>query len=242
MLAPYVDARTRAVAVADVSFLPGQRNDLDSIAALCHNHGAHLIVDGVQAVGLMNVRLHDRGISMWAASGHKGLLAPHGIGLFYCRRDLIPAMAPAYLARNGVGTGRRRRPFCGQTRRAAAGRCRSIRDRQPQLFRNPCAECRTGPHHGHRHRDDRATCSRAGRVHDGTARATKHCSAWSLGARTPFVDLRVHVPRRRLGRVPGQNGIVVSGRRGAIRVSLGLYNTADEVDQFIAVVDRRLNA
>ena len=36
------------------------------------------------------------------------------------------------------------------------------------------------------------------------------------------------------------NRIIVSGRRGAIRVSLGLYNTREELDQFIAVIDERL--
>ena len=36
------------------------------------------------------------------------------------------------------------------------------------------------------------------------------------------------------------NDIVVSGRRDAIRVSLGLYNTQDELDHFVAIVDRRL--
>ena len=39
-LRPHIDARTRAVAVADVAFHPGQRNDLDSISALCSERGA----------------------------------------------------------------------------------------------------------------------------------------------------------------------------------------------------------
>src|SRR5262249_40543378 len=55
--------------------------------------------------GSMHVRLGGSGIAMWAASAHKGLLAPHGIGLFYCRHDLIASMAPAYLARSGVVPG-----------------------------------------------------------------------------------------------------------------------------------------
>jgi selenocysteine lyase/cysteine desulfurase len=37
-----------------------------------------------------------------------------------------------------------------------------------------------------------------------------------------------------------QNGIILSGRRNAIRVSLGLYNTFEEIDRFIAVLDKRL--
>jgi selenocysteine lyase/cysteine desulfurase len=37
-----------------------------------------------------------------------------------------------------------------------------------------------------------------------------------------------------------ENNIIVSGRRNSIRVSLGLYNTFDEIDRLIAVLDRRL--
>jgi selenocysteine lyase/cysteine desulfurase len=31
----------------------------------------------------------------------------------------------------------------------------------------------------------------------------------------------------------------VSGRRGAIRISLGLYNSLDEIDELVAIIDRR---
>jgi selenocysteine lyase/cysteine desulfurase len=33
--------------------------------------------------------------------------------------------------------------------------------------------------------------------------------------------------------------VVVSGRRGAIRISLGLYNSFDEIDELVAIVDGR---
>jgi selenocysteine lyase/cysteine desulfurase len=37
------------------------------------------------------------------------------------------------------------------------------------------------------------------------------------------------------------NGIIVSDRRGSIRISFGLYNTFEEIDQFIAVLDGRIS-
>ncbi len=242
VLAPYVDARTRAVAVADVSFLPGQRNDLDSIAALCHDHAAHLIVDGVQAAGLMNVRLHDRGISMWAASGHKGLLAPHGIGLFYCRRDLIPAMAPAYLARNGVVPGAADDHFV---------------DKPDAPLRDDAGRFEIG----NLNYSGIHALSAALDLIMGIGIATIERHVLGLGeymteqlalrniARLgpPARERRSSIcaftfPGEGWVEYLGQNSVVVSGRRGAIRVSLGLYNTVDEVDRFIAVVDRRLKA
>ncbi len=37
-----------------------------------------------------------------------------------------------------------------------------------------------------------------------------------------------------------QHGIIVSGRLGSVRISLGLHNTVEEIDRLIAVVDGRL--
>ena len=242
VLAPHVDARTRVVAVADVSFHPGQRNDLDGIAALCRRHGAYLVVDGVQAVGSLDVRLRDRGIAMWAASAHKGLLAPHGIGLFYCRRDLIPAMHPAYLARNGLVPGAADDHFV---------------EKPDAPLRDDACRFETG------------NLNYSG-IHALAAALDLILSVGISTIERHVLDLgdymTAQLQRRGIARLgppardrrssicaftfPGdgwveylrQNRIIVSGRRGAIRISLGLYNTQAEVDEFISVIDRRLKS
>jgi selenocysteine lyase/cysteine desulfurase len=241
-LAPFVDARTRVVAVADVSFHPGQRNDLDGIAALCSEHGAHLVVDGVQAVGLMDVRLRDREIAMWAASAHKGLLAPHGVGLFFCRRDLIPAMRPAYLARNGVIPGAADDHFV---------------EKPDAPLRDDACRFEIG-------NLNYSGIHALGAALDlilGLGIGTIERHVLDLGdymtGKLAQRGIARHGPSARERRssicaftFPGdgwveylrQNRIVVSGRRGAVRVSLGLYNTREEVDEFISVIDKRLKA
>lgn len=237
---PHVDARTRAVAVADVSFHPGQRNDLESIAALCDEAGAHLVVDGVQAVGLLDVRLRERGIAMWAASGHKGLLSPHGMGLFFCRRELIPAMKPACASRTSMVPGAADDHFV---------------DKPDAPFRDDAGRFEIG---NFNYSGIYAMSAALDLILEiGIANVERH--VLSLGedltaklARRGIERLGPPTPGRRSSicalRFPGEgwvehfahNGIVVSGRRGAIRVSLGLYNTFDEIDEFVAVVDRRL--
>ncbi|HVO87328.1 MAG TPA: aminotransferase class V-fold PLP-dependent enzyme [Casimicrobiaceae bacterium] len=240
-LAPYVDARTRVVAVADVSFLPGQRNDLDGIANLCRERGALLVVDGVQAAGLMDVRLRERGIAMWAASAHKGLLAPHGTGLFYCRHDLIPSMMPAYLARNGVVPGAADDHFV---------------EKPDAVLRNDACRFEIGNlNYSGIHALSAALDLLLGigiriierhvlDVGDYMTEKLAQRGIRRLGP--PGRERRSSIcafafPGEGWAEYLGEQDIVVSGRRGAIRVSLGCYNTFDEVDQFIAVVDRRLN-
>jgi selenocysteine lyase/cysteine desulfurase len=225
-----------------VSFLPGQRNDLDGIAALCREQGSYLVVDGVQAVGLMDVRLRDRGIAMWAASAHKGLLAPHGVGLFYCRRDLIPAMRPAYLARNGVIPGAADDHFVEKP--DAPLRDDACRFEIGNLNYSgihalgAALDLILGLGIGtiERHVLDLADYMTAKLAQRGIARlgpsARERRS--SICAFTFPGDGWIEYFR--------QNRIVVSGRRGAIRVSLGLYNTREEVDEFISVIDRRLKS
>jgi cysteine desulfurase / selenocysteine lyase len=238
-VAPFVDARTRVVAVADVSFHPGQRNDLDSIAALCRDRQALLVVDGVQAAGLMDVRLAERGIAMWAASGHKGLLSPHGMGLFFCRRDLIPQTAPAYLARNGVVPGaaddhfvdRPDAPLRDDAVRFETGNYNYSGTYAMSAALDLILGIGIGEIQRHvlalgEHLTEKLAARGIARIGpEGRERRSSICAFSFPG--DGWVD---YLARKR---------VVVSGRRGAIRISLGLYNSIDEIDQFVAIIDGR---
>lgn len=101
-LAATADDRTRALAIAMVTYAPGNRNDVKALAAFCRARGIYTVVDAVQAVGTLDVDVADLGVDMLATSGHKALFVPHGVGLFYCRRDLLDAIAPLYVARTSV--------------------------------------------------------------------------------------------------------------------------------------------
>jgi len=96
--ARFVDERTRAISVSHVMFHSGQRNDLERIAAFCEERDIKLVVDGMQSLGVLPVDVKKLGISMFAAGAHKGLLAPQGIGVLYCDKDLANRLEPAYCA------------------------------------------------------------------------------------------------------------------------------------------------
>ena len=240
LIAPHIDARTRVVAVADVTFHPGQRNDVAGLAALCRAKGVHLVVDGVQAVGLLGVDLAKLGVAMWAASAHKGLLTPHGIGLFYCRRDLIEQMAPAYLARASMTPD----PL------------------EDHVVRNtnavPRADARRFEIGNFNYSGVYALSAALDVILDvGIATVERHV----LGLGEYLTDQLAARGIARLGPrdaarrshicvfdMPGdgwveylaRHDIVVSGRLGSLRVSLGLTSTQEEIDRLIALVDRRL--
>ncbi len=97
-----IDGATRAVPISLVTYAPGNRNDIRAISALCRRRGIYTVVDAVQGTGTLRIDVKELGPDMLSSSGHKGLFVPHGIGLFYCRKEIMADIAPAYVARAGM--------------------------------------------------------------------------------------------------------------------------------------------
>lgn len=85
--------RTKLVAVTHVSNVLGRVNDIRKIAEIVHTHGALVICDGSQSVPHMKTDVHDLDADFFVFSGHK-MYAPMGIGVMYGRRKLLDAMPP----------------------------------------------------------------------------------------------------------------------------------------------------
>ena len=94
-----INADTRAVAAAWVTYGNGFRTDVPALGALCRDHGARLIVDGVQGVGVIAAPLADLGADAVVCGGHKGMLSLAGAGFMYVREDLIGKITPPYAAK-----------------------------------------------------------------------------------------------------------------------------------------------
>ena len=92
-LSSLLGPRTRLVACTHVSNVLGTINPIAAIARLVHEAGALLLVDGAQSVPHMPVRVKELGCDFLAFSGHK-MLAPFGIGVLYGRRELLEEMSP----------------------------------------------------------------------------------------------------------------------------------------------------
>lgn len=82
------------VAVTGASNVTGECPPLEALAALAHAHGARLAVDGAQLSPHRPVDLAATGIDYLACSGHK-LYAPYGAGALIGRRDWLDAAPPS---------------------------------------------------------------------------------------------------------------------------------------------------
>ncbi|QEH33916.1 putative cysteine desulfurase [Aquisphaera giovannonii] len=93
-LAAAMDARTRVLAVSHVEFASGFRNDLDLLCELCHGRGVALFVDAIQGLGPLTLDVRKTPVDFLAADGHKWLLGPEGAGILHVRRDWIERLRP----------------------------------------------------------------------------------------------------------------------------------------------------
>ena len=85
-LLKHLDARTRVVAVSSIQYATGYRMNLEELGAACRAAGALLCVDAIQSLGAAPVDVKAAHVDFLAADGHKWMLAPEGIGCFYCHR------------------------------------------------------------------------------------------------------------------------------------------------------------
>ncbi|MES2274361.1 MAG: aminotransferase class V-fold PLP-dependent enzyme [Chlamydiota bacterium] len=82
----------RLVAVSAVSFWDGRRHDIEKIAKVCHENGALLSVDAIQAVGAIPVDVKKWNCDFLASGGQKWIFGPVGTGFVYFRKSLIPQL------------------------------------------------------------------------------------------------------------------------------------------------------
>ncbi|HIE50318.1 MAG TPA: aminotransferase class V-fold PLP-dependent enzyme [Armatimonadetes bacterium] len=89
-----LDRRTRVVSLSFVQYFNGFRADLEALGTLCRERGVLFCVDAIQGLGALQLDVSRTPVDFFSADGHKWLLAPEGIGVFYCRRERLEDLEP----------------------------------------------------------------------------------------------------------------------------------------------------
>lgn len=79
----YIDDHTIIVAVSQVQFSNGYRISVAELSEIVHNHGAFLVLDSIQALGVVPTFAEKDEIDFIAAGGYKWLLGPLGTGFLH---------------------------------------------------------------------------------------------------------------------------------------------------------------
>jgi len=236
--APFIDERTRAISMSHVTFHAGHRFDIESVGAMCVRNKLHFVVDVMQASGVVPVNAKAIGASFIGSGSHKGLLVPQGLGLLYWDKTL-KELEPAYLAAASLAE------IPSDLIARADGMAPSPAARRFELgnFNLPAVHALG------------ASLDMIEQI--GVQNIQNHC--FDLGdhliARLDELGVRLVGPRQRKHRAPHiyvialpaadwlghfeENGVRVSPERDGIRVSLGMFNTATDIDRLIDVIRRR---
>ena len=101
-----VDDRTRVLAISHVEYTSGLRFNLKDLHDLASRHGALLVVDAIQSLGVVPLNVKDEGVDILASGAYKWLLGPFGASILYMRTDLYEELEPPL-----VGFRSKEKPF-----------------------------------------------------------------------------------------------------------------------------------
>jgi len=89
------DPRVRVLAVSLVQFSNGYTVDLARLSEATRASGTYLVVDAIQGVGQLPVDLRETPVDVLSCGAQKWLLSPWGSGFVYVRRELIRDLRPS---------------------------------------------------------------------------------------------------------------------------------------------------
>lgn len=248
-----LDSRTRVVALSTATMVPGFRTVTQPVAEACRRHGAFLLADGTQSVGILHTDVNRLGVDGLAVSTVKGLMGLYGSGFLYCRRGWADQLKPAYLARFSVDLGNapESAPILNAAKlRAGAPRFDIGHYNFPGMIAAHASLgqlLEIGSEAIDKHVTSLATRLASGLLevglpvcggppgdHTGSIVAIGDMAA--LGGTQ---EVAAYIPS--LHSYLAENKVVASTRRGLLRFSLHLYNSEEEVDQVIDIVKKWSN-
>ena len=77
----------KILSLSSVQYGTGLKLDLETLGTVCHQNGILFCVDAIQSLGAVEFDVQACGADFVMADGHKWLLGPEGVALFYCRAD-----------------------------------------------------------------------------------------------------------------------------------------------------------
>ena len=96
-----VRPNTRAIIMTHASNVCGTVQPLAEVGSFCQEHGLRFIVDSAQSAGILPLNMQELHIDALAFTGHKGLLAPQGIGGLLLREHIIDEISPLIVGGTG---------------------------------------------------------------------------------------------------------------------------------------------
>jgi len=98
-----VNDHTKVLAISHVEYASGLRFNLKELHHLASEHGALLVVDAIQSLGVVPINAEDEGVDILASGAYKWLLGPFGTSILYIRRGLYEKLEPPFVGFRSTG-------------------------------------------------------------------------------------------------------------------------------------------
>lgn len=236
-----MDARTRVVSTAYVTYGNGYRVNLPELGAICRQRGIRLVADGVQAAGILAAPLNTLGADIVAIGGHKGLFGLTGSGIVYCREDLVDKL---------------KTPFVKQAAAAESETVRAHVNSQFDYVRtahrfeggNPnflgVRVLRAGAELlqsvGLRHIEDRVRELTTACLRQLKAAGLKTATPDAWEERAQIVNVLVPDAAGIMARLREKHRVVVNVKDGALRLSMSFFNNEDDIQKAVSSIRREM--
>lgn len=89
LLKSLVTPKTKVIAIPHVTCTTGLVFPIKEISAFARSKGIFTAIDGAHGAGTFALDLHDLGCDLYASSYHKWMLGPNGTGFLYVREEVL---------------------------------------------------------------------------------------------------------------------------------------------------------
>ncbi|MBT4837603.1 MAG: aminotransferase class V-fold PLP-dependent enzyme, partial [Methylococcales bacterium] len=84
-----MDENTRLLTVSSVQYASGLVLDINKLGNYCHANDILFCVDAIQSLGVQKFDVNECHADFVMADGHKWMLGPEGIAVFYCKQSVL---------------------------------------------------------------------------------------------------------------------------------------------------------
>ena len=241
-----ISPKTALVIICHASNVTGVVQPVGRLGAVCRENGVPLLVDTAQTAGMLDVSLAALNADMIAMPGHKGLLGPHGTGVLILGEGMEPE--PLMCGGTGSASESLRQPDM------LPDRYESGTLNLPGIAGLLAGVKFVRAHQAEIHQYEQHLARRLRSQLEGMDRLTLlgHPDAPKMGM-VSFVPKGMDVSA--LSDDLDRSGVAVRGglhcapsihtwlgtlRSGAVRASVGIYNTEQEIDDTAAIIARLL--
>lgn len=94
-----ITPRTKVISMVHGTNTNGMILPVKEVSAMAHEQGILVAVDAAQTAGTFKIDLHDLDCDFYAASAHKFMFAPKGMGVFYAKNSSQHQLKPLIVSR-----------------------------------------------------------------------------------------------------------------------------------------------